>query len=745
MSAKRHLRMSQWRPVGGQIKPGVSIRQAPGATAGRRRRGGAGGKKPGWRGPFGLNKWQTAAAVFGTLLLLLVLFITGVALTLPDPANVQIHAGEVKILDRTGTRLVADVQGGGQQRQEVALDKIAVDLQDATIAAEDKNFKDHHGIDWGRLARALTLDIINRRADSGASTITEQLAKNELLTADRTPMRKIKEAILATEIEQRFSKDEILKLYLNSIYYGHHAYGAQSAARVYFQKDAKDLTLAQASFLAGLPQAPSYYDPKTNYDGARDRQSYVLGQMVRDGYVSQQQADAAQAEDLNAQLKYQADAIEGPAPHFVQFLLGQLETQYGADLIRLGGVTVTSTIDLDVQAAAGAAVKAGVEKLGGQGVNNGAMLVTDPRTGQILAMVGSYDYTDEKNLIAGQNNMTLRPRAPGSSFKPYVYLTGINNKKFDTVTAFDDSAGVFGKDTPRDFDNRYEGKMLLRQALVQSRNVPAEQAMQRAGVDEVIATARRLGLTSTDLKPNLSTAIGSSNVTMIEHSTGYGVLASQGIKRDPTGSLKVLSGEGKDITIAPSGGQRVIDAAPTYIVNDILKGYNKQWNLGFDRTLASKSGTTNVDLGNGRISTGDGWLMSYNTEVVIAAWGGFTSPDKTVTAATRNFFGVNLAQAMVVPFLKSLPGRWANGDFQKPPDGLDSCASNVPGLNVHDDTNPELVLSGDSCKQSPPTPSSSPTETPSVEPTVVFSPSPTPSRGFVVSPSPAPSILPSGA
>jgi penicillin-binding protein 1A len=723
--------MSQWRPVGGEIRPGVSLREQPGKGTARRRRGGAAGpRKPGWRGPFGLSKWQTVAAVIGALFLALVLFITVVALTLPDPANVQLHAGEIKIYDHTGQKLVADVQGGGQQRTEVGLDRISKKLQDATVAAEDKNFRQHAGIDWGRLARALTLDIINRRADSGASTITQQLAKNELLTADRTPMRKIREAILATEIEQRFTKDEILKLYLNSIFYGHHSYGAQAAAKTYFDKDAADLSLGQASFLAGLPQAPSYYDPQTNYEGAKARQHYVLDQMVRDGMISQQEADAADAEDLVPQLKYKIDAVEGPAPHFVQYLLGQLESQYGADLIRVGGIQVTSTLDLDVQAAAGAAVKGGVEKLAGQGVNNGAMLVTDPRTGQILAMVGSYDYTDPDNKIAGQNNMTLRPRQPGSSFKPYVYLTGIANKKFDTVTPFDDSGNVFGKDTPKDFDNRYEGKMLLRQALVQSRNVPAEQAMQRAGIQDVLSTVRRMGITS-DLKPELGTAIGSSEISMLEHATGYGVLASQGIKREPFGALKVLSGEGKDITIAPSGGQRVMDAAPTYIVNDILKGYNKQWNMGFDRTLASKSGTTNVGSG-----TGDGWLMSYNPEVVIAAWAGHTSPDKTVTAATRSFFGVNLAQAMVVPFLKSLPGRW-NKDFDKPPDGLTTCASNVGGLNVQDNVNPEIVLSGDSCKPAETTPSPSTSAEPSPSPTIVLSPSPTPSIGFVVTPSPS--------
>ena len=474
----------QWRPVGGEIKPGATLKAVTGRTASRARRGAKGKGGPGWRGPFGLNKWQTAAAAAGALFLLLVAFIGVVALTLPDPSQVQVHAGEVKIFDRGGTRLVADVQGGGEQRQEVPLDKISADLQNATVAAEDRNFRDHHGIDWARLAKALTVDIISRRAEQGASTITQQLAKNVLLTSDRPPMRKVKEAILATEIEQRFTKDDILRLYLNSIYYGHHAYGIQAASQVYFGKDAKDLTLAQASFLAGLPQAPSYYDPDINFDGAKERQRYVLTQMVRDGYTTQDKADAAIAEDLRPQLKAGTSRPgRGPAPHFVQYVIGQLESRYGRDVIDAGGVSVTSSLDLDVQNAAGAAVHDGVDKIKQYGVNNAAMLVEDPKTGQILAMVGSADFTND--AIAGQVNITTAHRQPGSSFKPYVYLTGINNKKFDALTVFEDSPGVLGKDTPKDFDNRYLGTMRMRQALR-----AVAQRPRRAGDAEAPAPAR---------------------------------------------------------------------------------------------------------------------------------------------------------------------------------------------------------------------------------------------------------------
>jgi penicillin-binding protein 1A len=715
--------LSNWRPVGGEIKPGATIRQGRAVRARR----GSGAGKPGWRGPFGWNAWQTAAGVVGAAVALFIALVIVVAAQLPDPSRVQIRAGEVKIFDRTGSRLVADVTGT-INRQPVALKQISPLLQRATVAAEDRHFYENRlvGIDFGRLAKALTVDLIRRQASQGASTITQQLAKNELLTADRTLTRKFKEAILATEIEQRFSKDDILSLYLNSIFYGHNAYGAQAAARFYFDKDAKDLSLAQASLLAGLPQAPSYYDPETNYEGAKSRQAYVLGQMVRDGYASQADADAAMAEDLRPQLKYKVEAATGPAPHFVEYVKTQLERAYGADVVRAGGLQVTSSLDLDVQNAADAAIASGVPKLG-HGVNNGAVLVTDPKTGQILAMVGSADFNNVG--IAGQINITNTGRQPGSSFKPYVYLAGISNKKFDTTTVFHDSPGAV-PGSVFDFDNRFLGTMRLRTALVKSRNVPAEEAMLKAGPSTVVDMAHRVGISS-PLEPNLATAIGGvhTGITMIDHSVGYGVLANKGVKHDPVVLLKVISPEGKDITQAPPGGQQVVDDASVFIVNDVLKGYDKEWGLGFDRPLAAKSGTTNIGS-----ATGDGWLMSYNSDVVIAAWAGHTSNDPTVGNATRNFFGVNLAQPVVDVFLKSMPGRWKTGLPGKP-DSVTTANCGGGGLSVGD-PGPDYILSGTTPSCTPPSPEpttvASPTQAPSPSPSSVL-PSP-----IIVSPSPRP-------
>jgi penicillin-binding protein 1A len=358
------------------------------------------------------------------------------------------------------------------------------------------------------------------------------------------------------------------------------------------------------------------------------------------------------------------------------------------------------------------------------------MLVTDPKTGQILAMVGSADFNNDS--IAGQVNITNTGRQPGSSFKPYVYVTGINNHKLDTTTVLKDERGVV-PGSVFDFDNRFLGTMRMRTALVKSRNVPAEQAMLISGPADVVDMAHKLGITSA-LEPNLATAIGGlhTGITMIDHAVGYGTLANKGVRHDSISILKVQAGDGRDLTIPPPDGKHVLDPGPPFIINDILKGYNKEWNLGFDRPLAAKSGTTNIGS-----STGDGWLMSYNPDVVIATWAGHTSNDPTVGNATKGFYGVNLATPIVDPFLKLLPGRWKD-DFTKPSDiTTASCSSS--GLSVAD-PGPDYILQGTTPNCTPPPPP--PTEAPSPVPTESPSPSPSPlgpPSPIIVFPSPSPS------
>ena len=727
--------------------PPLSSRPNPAGSPASRRRAGIrpAGRRPS-RLPFGLRWWQAAGVVLVVLALLGILGIVVIAAGLPDPENVRIHPGEVRVLDKNGKVLEA-IAAGGEVRHEVTIDQISINLQNATVAAEDRNFYTHHGIDFARLAKALTVDLIRRRAAQGASTITQQLAKNVLLTSDRTVTRKIKEAILATEIEQRFDKKEILRLYLNTIYYGHHAYGAEAAAQVYFGKPAKDLTVPEASFLAGLPQAPTLYDPQVDPGAAKGRQQYVLTQMARDGYITQAQATAASAEDLTPRFKYKTDSAAGPAPHFVAYVISELDRIYGSDVVAAGGLTVKTTLDLDVQNEANTVVQAAVPKFKGFGVNNGAMEVYDPKTGDVLAMVGSADFNNDG--IAGQVNIvTQSKRQAGSSFKPYVYYTGLANHKFNTLTVFNDTSeeaqslnsGV------HDFDGAFLGKMRMRQALQGSRNVTAEEAMKNAGPQAVVDTAHRFGIrASTPIEPTLPSAIGASSIYMIDHVAGYGVFATQGTKHAPRVILQVTTLDGHDLTVDPDNGQSVADPASLYIINDILKGYNAKWNLGFDRPMAAKSGTTNVGS-----STGDGWLIAYNPDVVIAAWAGHTSTDPTLTARTNGFFGVDNGQAMISPLLRHFKDRWKS-DFTKPSGVTNASCGDSSGLSLPDPVNPELILMGDpqaTCPSPSPSPSASPTDTPSPSPSVQPSPSPSvvviPSPSAPV-PSPSPSVKPSSS
>jgi membrane peptidoglycan carboxypeptidase len=589
---------------------------------------------------------------------------------------------EIRILDRNH-HLITAVSDDGTHYREVPLAEISPYLQEATVAAEDRHFYDHHGFDVARTAKAAVVDVVSRRPDEGASTITQQLARMSLRDYDKNALRKVREALLTMEIETRLDKQHILELYLNHLNYGHHAYGAEAAARTYFGRSARDLSLAQAALLAGLPQRPSYDDPTINFDAARDRQLYVLDQMVRDGDITDVQASVARFEDVRKELVTRPDDAGGTAPHCVQYVLDQLDQMYGADVVSHSHLTVTTTLDTDVQSVATRLVAAAPAQLSAQGINNAGLLVTDPGSGEILAMVGSAGFGSD--AIAGQVNITTVPRQPGSTFKPYVYLAGIQGQKFDTLTPFQDAPGLM---PTQDFDNRYLGTMTLRTSLVESRNVPAEAAMSQAGPQNVIDTAHRIGVSS-PLDPGLSTAIGASAVSMLEQATAYGALATEGTRHDPVAILDVTdAATGHHLHLPDRSGQAAADPRAAYIIGDVLRGYGARWHLGFDRPMAAKSGTTNIGG-----ATGDGWLIAYNPAVVIVAWAGHTSSDRTAGNQTHGFYGVELGPMVVSPLLRAFPSRW-QADLVRPA-GLRNVAC---GWGAWDEGAPyagELVLSED--------------------------------------------------
>jgi membrane peptidoglycan carboxypeptidase len=538
---------------------------------------------------------------------------------LPNPSslNAKELAQSTKIYDRNGVLLYVK-HTDGVVRTVIPLSAISPHLIDATIALEDRQFYTHNGIDIRRIVAAAIADVTHQRVEQGASTITQQLVKRMFVGDDRSLERKVREIVLALEVERRFSKNDILTLYLNQIFYGHSAYGAEAAAQTYFAKPAKDLDIAQAAMLAAIPNAPSGLDPynPATAANAKARQELVLRDMLRDHYISQVEYDKAVTE----QLTYQDGSIEKglKAPWFVDYVLQQLTKQYGEAVVAGGGLRITTTLDYRIQQSAEAAVTNNVNRadLRARNVNNGAAEVIDPSTGQVLAMVGSANYYDQ--AIGGQYNVIAdgEGRQPGSSFKIYEYATALANG-YAPSNLINDTQGKIDGHAFVDWDHRSEGIITIRRALVESRNIPAILLLKQLGYDRVFQTARMMGLTSANLTPErgLAQAIGATEVLPMQHFNAYAVLASGGIYHDPTVILKVVDSQGKTLQEwKPDPGVRVLPAQVAYMISDILRPVGAALNI--KRPFASKTGTTE--------NWHDSWLIGYSPDIVIGAWMGHT-------------------------------------------------------------------------------------------------------------------------
>jgi membrane peptidoglycan carboxypeptidase len=538
---------------------------------------------------------------------------------LPDTNSLRVRelAQSTKIYDRNGVLLYVKHTSEGI-RTVVPLSAISPHLVQATISLEDRTFYSHHGIDFRRIVGAAIADITHVRAAQGGSTITQQLVKATLLTNERSVERKIKEAVLALDIERRYTKTQILTLYLNEIFYGHDAYGAEAAAQTYFAKSAKDLDVAEAAMLAGIPNAPSSFDPFSpeTSEAAKDRQTIVLRAMLRDHHITPREYDAALAEKL----VYKNGTIQQnvTAPWFVDYVLQLLDRQYGPEVVRAGGLQVTTTLDTQLQKVAEAAVTNNVNRpdLKAKNVNNGAAEVIDPATGQVLAMVGSASYYNRG--IGGEFNViTSRPgRQPGSSFKIYVYSTAFSNG-LSPANVSNDQEGKINGQPFVDWDHKSEGIITLRQALAESRNIPAILLLKQLGYSRVFQTARMMGLVSSNLTPErgLGQAIGASEVIPLEHFNAFAVLANGGVRHDPTVILKVTDSNGQTLQEwKPSPGVRVLSPQVAYLVNDVLKPVGAS--LRITRPFSSKTGTTE--------NWHDSWFIGYNPDIVIGAWMGHT-------------------------------------------------------------------------------------------------------------------------
>jgi len=546
-------------------------------------------------------------------------------LPLPTKLNSLSNPQSTQIFDRN-QKLLYTIYAVKNQNF-VPLSQIPKYMQQATIAIEDKDFYKHGALDFRGIFRSL-ISIIIRKELQGGSTLTQQLVKNSLLTPERTILRKIKEIILAFATEALYSKNKILEMYLNQIPYGGTTYGVEAASQTFFGKKSRDLTLAQAALLAGLPEAPTTNSPFGSHpEFAKKRQETILNRMSEQKYITQKQKDAA----IKEPLKFQKFSNNISAPHFVLYIKDLLIKKYGEEMVEEGGLQVTTSLDSKIQEEAQNVVTQNVDKLVDYHVTNGSALVTNPATGEILAMVGSKDYFDEK--IDGNVNVTLVLRQPGSSIKPINYAVGLI-RGYTGATAFVDAPICFPtnegkKYCPVNYDGKWQGVIQMRYALGNSINIPAIKMLKVNGVPAMIATASAMGITTftEPEKYGLSLTLGGGEVTMLEMVTAYGVFANGGYRINLHPILKIVDNHGKvidDYSPPPSPifGKKILPEGISFIISDILADNNARL-LEFgpssslripNQTVSVKTGTTN--------DFRDNWTFGYTPDFVVASWVG---------------------------------------------------------------------------------------------------------------------------
>lgn len=548
---------------------------------------------------------------------------------LPQPGKlIEAPLGEsTRIYDRKGILLYSVYQDSN--RTYVKLSEIPESVEQATISIEDKDFYENQGFSVVGYLRAIR-DLITLQGLSGGSTLTQQLVKNVLLSSERTIPRKIKELILSIQVDKRYSKDQILELYLNDVPYGGTAIGVEAAAETYFGKKVKDVTLGEAAFLAGLPQSPSVYSPFMGNKYYLSRTQVVLNQMVKEKYITKKQAETAYDQIKNYKFSQRNTSIK--APHFVMYVRAVLAERFGDHAVENGALQVTTSLDYKIQKQAEEIVKSEIDKLKGFNVRNGAVVVMDPKTGEILAMVGSKDYFDEDN--DGNFNVTLANRQPGSSLKPVMYATAFE-KGYTPSTLLMDVKTEFpaGPDQPMyipvNYDGKYRGPVQVRFALGNSLNIPAVKMLARVGVKDTMQQGYEMGIknwepTSQNLSNvGLSLVLGGREVSLLEEVTAYGVLANKGVKQDPISILKVTQASGKKLfEFRKSGGIRVLSEEVSFLISQILLdnsarsavfGPSSYLNIS-GKTVSVKTGTTDEKR--------DNWTVGYTPSFVAGVWVG---------------------------------------------------------------------------------------------------------------------------
>lgn len=598
--------------------------------------------------------------IFSILAIILVVMISGVGLGFLT-ASMQTKTSIVDIVPPASSQ-VYDINGelianihSVENRVPVTLNKIPKDLQQAFIAVEDARFYQHSGIDPRGILRALWANLTNKGVSEGGSTITQQLAKNAYLTQERTIKRKIQEAFLALQLERQYTKDEILELYLNQIYFGQGAYGVQAAAQIYFGKNAEDLTLPECAMLAGIPKSPNYYSPLNNLKAANERKAVVLDQMEKYQYIDSSTSRKAKAAEIKL-AKLNTD--ETIASYFIDYVTQQLIEKYGADAVYKEGLKIYTTLDISMQKAAENAMKRlPTYRTDENGIvqPQGALVAVEPRTGYIKAMVGGRG-NDQFNRA------TLAERQPGSAFKPFVFLAALESN-LSPETIIEDSPITIGGWSPQNYSRTFSGKVTLREAAQFSINVPTVKIAKQIGVEKVLYYAQQLGISTLVLDgarsdQNLSTALGglTRGVTPLEITSAYGVFANHGVYTPPVAIVKVVDRKGKTLEQAVPQERSVISEKSAYVLTDILKGVisggtGTSANIG--RPAAGKTGTTSDYV--------DAWFVGYTPDLAASVWIGNDS-----NGMLNGMGGANEPAQIWKEFMQAALANVPSRDFVKP-------------------------------------------------------------------------------
>ena len=550
------------------------------------------------------------------ILLVIIIFtlafsVTFIGLSTLNTQKISVMVQENNFLDAINSK-VYDINGEiitefyQENRNPVPLSTTPSNLINATIAIEDSDFYNHKGISFRGIMRAqwenfknIILQLKKEAKPHGGSTITQQLAINIFLTREISLNRKLKDILLALQIERSFTKDEILEMYLNEIYFGHGAYGVQSAAKMYFNKNVQDLNLAECALLAGIPRGPSYYSPILNQEVSLKRRNIILNRMFKLGYISKEDMEKAKQSPLELDYSNKRDKLT--APYFSTFILSQLLEEYGANVVYKGGLKIYTTLDLEMQYFA--------EKALQESGHEGAIIAIEPQTGYIKAMVGGEDFGESKF-----NRATQAYRQPGSAFKPFIYLTALDNG-FTPSNIIEDSPVTFENGwSPENYEKEFSGPVTLREAFEHSINVVGVKLLEQVGIKKVINYSHKAGIKS-ELRPDLSLALGTSEISPLEIASAYATIANLGVRVDPLSIIQIEDYSGKIIKDNIPQKKKVFKEETCYVLINMMEEVIKRgtgWNAKIGRPAAGKTGTTDDFV--------DAWFIGFTPDLVTAVY-----------------------------------------------------------------------------------------------------------------------------